>query len=355
MAKKKKPRLSNDQVIATAEGDVQYGPQITQIRDLYTDAAHQRVSDINSAKQSAQSAVAFAHAQRPTVKAVYRRGGQQADRTAADVNAAFGKLGADNPYGAQIAAEQGGARNRINESRIQALQELTERATGAKAGMALAINQARASYRQNKGTLDQKLSDLLGQRGTFIAGRMASLANEQANRRNKIDVANIGADARTNVAKTNAATKAADKAAAQRTKAAAEKTKTNQAAGKATNTFKTTIANAIGDMTRLANTALPRTIPDPNDPSKVIAENKKPLEYGDWGRQQILTEMRKLGYTPQEIAIARKINAKKTISGADVDYIRQQGARVKHLPLDWLDYNTKYALGLVAGPPAPGR
>lgn len=204
MAKKKNryAGLTNDQVIAAAEGDVQYGPQLAQIRDLYTDAAKQRVSDINSARQTAQSSVAFSRAQRPTVKAVYARGSSQADKTAADVNAAFGKLGPNNPYSAEIAAEQGGMKNRIEEARIGALQELTNRATGAQAGKALAINQARASYRENKSTLDQKVSDLLGQRGSFIEGRLATLGNEaanrqneRANRQNKLDVAKVGAHA----------------------------------------------------------------------------------------------------------------------------------------------------------------
>jgi hypothetical protein len=197
MAKKKNryAGLTNDQIIAKAEGDVQFGPQLSQIRDLYTEAAKQKLSDIGSAKQTAASTIAFANQNRPTVKTVYARGASQADKTAADVNAAFGKLGANNPYSAEIAAEQGGMRNRIEEARIGALQNLTDAAVGAKAGRGLAINQARAAYRESKSTLDQKLSDLLGQRGSYIAGRLATLGNQAADRANKVKVAKIGAGA----------------------------------------------------------------------------------------------------------------------------------------------------------------
>jgi hypothetical protein len=52
----RRTRNNNDLTIAQAEGDVRYGPQVTQIRDLYTQAAEQRVSDINAAKQNARSA-----------------------------------------------------------------------------------------------------------------------------------------------------------------------------------------------------------------------------------------------------------------------------------------------------------
>jgi hypothetical protein len=212
---------ANDRTIAEAEADLRVGPQISQIRDLYDQAARQKVSDIRAAQQGAQSAIAFANAQRPTVKTTYKTGQNVANAAAADVETAFGKLGAAaDPYRAVTSREQGGARNRINEARIGALQELTERATGAKAGMALAINQARSDYALNRQQLNQKLSDLLGQRGTTIAGRLATLSNQRAERAAKIRTAKIGAGATTEAAKIRAQ---AQKESAERTASKGER------------------------------------------------------------------------------------------------------------------------------------
>src|SRR3954470_14440395 len=143
MGRRRRRINANDLTIAQAEQDVRYGPQVAQIRDLYGEAARQRVSDIRAAKQTARSATAFARAQRPTVKNVYKTGRNVVEANAADVATAFGKLGiAAEPYGPVTTREMAGAKNRINESRIGALNELTERAASAQAGKALAINQA---------------------------------------------------------------------------------------------------------------------------------------------------------------------------------------------------------------------
>jgi hypothetical protein len=195
MAKKNKTNpyagMTADQIIAATDADVRYGGQLTQIKDLYRQAAKQKKSDIGAARETAASTIAYANAQRPTIKDVYRRGAQQADKTSAGVNAVLTRsLGADSPYAAEIAAETGGSKNRINEAKIGALTDLTNRATGAVAGRAAAINQARAAYRENKTTLGTKLSDLLGEKGAYVAGRLATLgadaadaaaANERAN------------------------------------------------------------------------------------------------------------------------------------------------------------------------------
>jgi hypothetical protein len=186
MAKKKNPYagLTADQIIAASEGDVRYGPQISQIRDLYRQAAKQKKSDIGAARETAASAIAYANAQRPTVKNVYARGVEQANKTATGINAVLTRsLGADSPYAAEIAAETGGSKNRINEAKIGALTDLTNRATGAAAGRALAINQARAAYGENKRTLGTKLTDLLGEKGAYVAGRYATLGAEAADRK----------------------------------------------------------------------------------------------------------------------------------------------------------------------------
>jgi hypothetical protein len=187
MAKKKTKKdpyagMTADEIIASTGADLQYDPQISQIYDLFKQNARQRQSDISSAKQTAQSTIAYANAQRPTIRNIYARGGEQAASNATAVTRALGNMAPDNPYAREIAAELGGTKSRINEARVGALTGLTNEVVGAKAGRAAAINAARASFRENKGTLSQKLLDIKGAKGKYLANTLATLGEKAADR-----------------------------------------------------------------------------------------------------------------------------------------------------------------------------
>jgi hypothetical protein len=183
MAKRnnRRSRNNNDLTIAQAEGNVRYGPQVTQVRDLYTQAAEQKVSDINAAKQNAASAIAFARGSRPEVNAIYKRGGNVAKTAAAEVANAFAPLSAGaDPFRAAAARESQGAKTRMAEAASAARQELVDRATAAKSGQGFAVNQAQQTYASSAKKLGQKLQDVLGERGSYISGRLGTLANQRA-------------------------------------------------------------------------------------------------------------------------------------------------------------------------------
>jgi hypothetical protein len=232
MAKRNRRRNSNDLTIAQAEGDVRYGPQVSQIRDLYQQAATQKVSDINAAKQNARSAIAFARAARPEVNAIYKRGGNVERVAAADVANAFTPLGAGaDPFRAAAARETQGAKTRMEEARTAARQELVDRATASKAGQGFAINQARQEYGSSKGTLDQKLQDILGQRGSYISGRLGTLANQRAAENLKLRLANMDDQTKREIAAANNQARANEGAANRKAKAQQEKNRPGSGGG----------------------------------------------------------------------------------------------------------------------------
>jgi hypothetical protein len=373
MAKKNRANpyagMTADQIIAATDADVRYGGQLTQIKDLYRQAAKQKKSDIGAAKETAASTIAYANAQRPTIKDVYRRGVQQANKTSEGVNAVLTRsLGADSPYAAEIAAETGGSKNRINEAKIGALTDLTNRATGAVAGRAAAINQARAAYGENKRTLGTKLSDLLGEKGAYKAGRLATLYADAADR--AVDVADraaAGERANTVIQSGPLASKTQQwvKNHPQQAQGLVDAwNKAHPAGGKPKVTkpgsspiakFQVKIGDAIGDLNRLANTNITIQKPDPKNEGKFIPVTKPAIQFGAEGRQKILGEMRHLRYTPQEIAIARTINRGDKLSSADLSYLKTLGVHLKNVPRGWLSYNTLISQGRAAGPPTPGR
>jgi hypothetical protein len=231
MAKRNRKRNSNDLTIAQAEGDVRYGPQVSQIRDLYQQAANQRVSDINAAKQNATSAIAFARAARPEVNAIYKRGANVEKVAATDVANAFAPLSAGaDPFRAAAARETQGAKTRMEEARTAARQELVDRATASKAGQGFAINQARQEYGAAKSTLGQKLQDILGQRGSYISGRLGTLANQRAAEDLKVRLAKMG-DATTRDIAAAKIEATAEEGAANRKAKGTTKTKSGSGSG----------------------------------------------------------------------------------------------------------------------------
>jgi hypothetical protein len=227
----RRTRNNNDLTIAQAEGNVRYGPQVTQVRDLYTQAAEQKVSDINAAKQNAASAIAFARGSRPEVNAIYKRGGNVAKTAAAEVANAFAPLSAGaDPFRAAAARESQGAKTRMAEAASAARQELVDRATAAKSGQGFAVNQAQQTYASSAKKLGQKLQDILGERGSYISGRLATLANQRAAEQLKLNLANMSDRTKRDIAAATNQTRA-DEGAANR-KARADEGAANRKAKK---------------------------------------------------------------------------------------------------------------------------
>ena len=169
-----------------------------------------------SAKETARATQSYAQQALPGVRKIYSGATDATNATQQDVATAFGNLGgAADVFKAATAREQGGARSRITEAAARAEQDLKDRATGAIAGRALALGEARRSYRSNLGTLSSKLTDIAGLEGSEIAARLGQLRSESLERGNRRDVARIGAESRESVAAADRASRekiAADKA-----------------------------------------------------------------------------------------------------------------------------------------------
>jgi hypothetical protein len=263
MAKRnnRRSRNNNDLTIAQAEGNVRYGPQVTQVRDLYTQAAEQKVSDINAAKQNAASAIAFARGSRPEVNAIYKRGGNVAKTAAAEVANAFAPLSAGaDPFRAAAARESQGAKTRMAEAASAARQELVDRATAAKSGQGFAVNQAQQTYASSAKKLGQKLQDVLGERGSYISGRLGTLANQRAAEQLKLNLAKMDDATKRDIADAANRTRADEGAANRKARAdegaANRKAKADSKGGgggtRPTGTQRTTLSNDFAKALRYA-------------------------------------------------------------------------------------------------------
>lgn len=219
MAKKKKTKKTDpNSTAATAYASEKYGPAIAQVVAAQGQARDDFASDIESAKNTAESGKAYALNAIPNVQKTYSGALSQAGEDDAFINAELGKLGAaaDVFKGASVKA-QGAAHDRITAAGADAEQGLRDRATAAEAGKQFASNEARSNYRKTVGGLRQQLIDLKTQAGDAAANKLSELLQADLDRQNKTDVATIGAGATTGAA-TIRANAQADKTAADKKK-----------------------------------------------------------------------------------------------------------------------------------------
>lgn len=175
---------ARDVTIANALGDAEFGPQVSAVQDLFRQAKRQYAGDVDAAKANAAATIAAVHSKREPTRDIYAEAQRSATNTASDIDASVAaRLGTANPVGdvfnASIARERGTQANRVSNEKAGALNELTQREVGATAGRQLGINQARSEYGTTRGTLSQKLEDILGARGAKVAAAMGQLANKR--------------------------------------------------------------------------------------------------------------------------------------------------------------------------------
>jgi hypothetical protein len=219
MAKKKKTKTSDaNTAAARAYANEKYGPAIAQVVAAQGAARDDFDSDIESAKNAAESGKAYALNAIPNVQKTYSAAMGKADEDNSFINSELAKLGgaADVFKGANIKS-QGSEHDRVTRSGADAEQALRDRATAAEAGKQFAGNQARANYRKTVGGLKQQLIDLGTQAGDAAANKLSELLQADLDRQSKTDVATIGANATLGAAETRAGA-AADKAAADKAK-----------------------------------------------------------------------------------------------------------------------------------------
>ena len=212
MAKTKtKPKTKTPSLLeqAQAEKDAQYAPQIAQAQALLGDAGSQLKSDIETARNNEQAVRSFAEAQKvPTIERYKGAQGNVAGFQA-NTDAAIKPTGAGNDiFRNALASEQGSLRSRLEGAGTRATQELSDRQTAAVAGRVGAESQARGDYRKTKKSLTDQIQTLVGQKQADVMARFGQLVEADANRQKDIDVANIAANARRDVAAAGAKNKA---------------------------------------------------------------------------------------------------------------------------------------------------
>lgn len=258
---------------AQAEKDVQYGPQFDAAQNLLGEAGKTLKSDIETAKNNAAAVTSMAEAEKaPTIERY--KGAQDRAKgfeglTAKALEGVGGNVG--DIFRGAIGGEQAGQRQRLDAAGTRASTELSDRQMSALSGRIAAQNQARSDYRETKNSLTSQIQQLLGRKQADVMARFGQLVESDANRQKDIDVAKIGAKARTDVAAAGATNKA-------NSAAAKAKEKEDQRVGgihKATGQLKQTVTNIIDRWNQLASASLPKENPR-YDPKSPISDTNKP-------------------------------------------------------------------------------
>lgn len=166
MAKKKK-----DSDIATAQAivDLEYGPQMSAVRDAYNKATQQYHRDLSGARQIARGIQGQAGRAIPEVQKTYDTAtkGLAANNAFTDAAVAAVRPGQSSSPLSEVlqqamARERGAAKNRIVDERAAAVSDLQKKGVEAEAGKAMAYTLAKSNLKGTRADLTQKLEDLTG-------------------------------------------------------------------------------------------------------------------------------------------------------------------------------------------------
>jgi hypothetical protein len=363
---KKKTKTPSALEQAQAEMDVKYKPQINAAQSLLGEAADQYKSDIETAKNNTAAITAFARAQeRPTIDR-YKEAATQVAANEANTASALGGVGpASDIFRRAITGTQGTIRSQQTGAGTRASQALSDRQVAAQAGGIAAQQQARKDYRKTKNSLTSQIQSLTGQRQADVINRFGQIAEKDAERQKDIDVANIAADARRDVAGSSA-TNAANKAAAAKREKEAKRV---GGVRKATGDLKQSVANAVDQWDLLANAKAPKTNPA-FDKSKPLSETNKPYLNPDGNpvadpanAEQISPSAAAIkarlttgdkAIDPGVLHIALLVRADKPLDDAAIRYIKANPDW--RIPREWLRNKMDKAIAenRAAGPPRPG-
>jgi hypothetical protein len=257
---------------AQAEKDVQYGPQFDAAQSLLGEAGKTLKSDIETAKNNASAVTSLAEAEKaPTIeryKGAQDRAAGYEGITAKALEGVGGSVG--DIFRAAISGEQAGQRQRLDAAGTRASTELSDRQQSALSGRIAAQNQARSDYRDTKKSLTSQIQSLLGRKQADVMARFGQLVESDANRQKAIDVAKIGARAKTDVAGIGARSRANADAAKGREK---EEKRVGDI-HKSTGQLKQTVSNIIDRWEQLAGASLPKENPRFDSKSPVSDTNK---------------------------------------------------------------------------------
>lgn len=183
MARRRNQRLIDQ---AALQSLVRFGPQLDALDQLTRDARSTYRGTVSAAEGSAAASTAAIKDARPGVAKIY----DQAGLKQAGLNDTLmsGDLAGLSGPGTDLIKAEGAteahlAATHMNEAKVQALQELTNRGLQAQAGRASAVRQARATLAGDLGDIAKARLSLSGQAGAFESATLGDLLETRATRR----------------------------------------------------------------------------------------------------------------------------------------------------------------------------
>lgn len=177
-----------DRKTAAALIDLEYGPQFAQVRDLWGQTRSQYQRDLSGARQIAKGIQTQAAASEPKIKDIYSTGRADLRTSAGFVDKALDQIpqtqtGLSGLLSQAMARERGAARDRNTSARTGALTELTNRASQAEAGKALAYKAAKGNLLSQRKDLTTRLADLTGQSQSKMTALLGQMSDERTKTR----------------------------------------------------------------------------------------------------------------------------------------------------------------------------
>lgn len=344
-----------DRKAAKALVDLEYGPQRNQIRDLWGQTRTQYLNDLSGARQIATGIKTEAAAAEPKVQGIYHDARADLKSSNSFVDKALAATPGGTPTGLSglvtqaMQRERGTARNANTAARAGALTELTNRASEAEAGKALAYRAAKGSLLSARKGLTQRLADLSGQSSAKMTALLADMDTATSNARataNKtltsgpyrghtqaaVDAASPGTlraweRQNTKTAGTGGGTKAKDN------------TKHIESVRKESGDFRVRISDAASAWDQYARQRVPKMESvnvGGKDVERIVRKDGKPV-YETPSPDEIRRQLLAAKYTPGEIHIALLRRVGKPLDQAAVNYLKGLAGRGVRIPREWLE------------------
>jgi hypothetical protein len=166
--------------------DLEYGPQYAQVRDLWNQTRSSYLNDLSKARQIETGIKVSAAAAEPRIRDIYHDARDDLKSSSGFVDRSIAALpaapqtGLTALLGQQMQRERGTALNRNTGARAQALTELTNRASSAEAGKALAYRAAKSNLTSQRKDLTTRLADLTGQSGAKMTALLEDMVGQRS-------------------------------------------------------------------------------------------------------------------------------------------------------------------------------
>lgn len=193
MAKKRGRGRRSFRSIAEANAELRYAPEASALQALLGQAHQDYRTDVRSANALARTTIQGARGSRPLLKQIYHQAARGVKVAQRDIDTAFNQAGVtpDNAFKLASDAEGTAYRQRMTAEAANARRETVRNVRDAQLGRFFALGAAKDQYNQSRSQLNQRATDLLGERQTFVLSELGRMQDAAANRRNQRKVALI--------------------------------------------------------------------------------------------------------------------------------------------------------------------